>query len=504
MTIAVRMIGITKRFPGVVANDNVDFELNVGEIHTLLGENGAGKTTLMNILCGFYSPDFGEIYVWGKRVDISSPRDAMKLGIFMIPQTPKLVLSMSVLENVIIGLKSVGIIFSKKKVEEKILDIAKKFNININPRAKIYSLSASERKRVEIIKALMRNAKVLVFDEPTATLSPVETKKLFDFMRRFKENNGSVIFITHKLHEALEISDRITVMRKGRVVGTIDKAHASEELLTKWMFGESIKKTTYHRKTREDKMTILKVEDLYVKNDAGEQVVNGVSFEIRMGEIFGIAGVAGNGQKELVEAIMGLRKIKKGKILLRRNGREIDVTKFGLRLTRDFIGFIPEDRITHGIAPSMSVAENLVLKDYKLPIFSGIIMLKMDKILEWARSIVKNYRIKTPNINTPVKYLSGGNIQKLIVARELSRDPQLIIAMYPTLGLDVKTTRIVRQKLVEARNRGAAIILISEDLDEILELSDRIAVIYRGSIIKIFEGNDINKQEIGRLMIGGR
>jgi len=501
--LAVKMVNITKRFPGVVANDKVNFELKIGEVHALLGENGAGKTTLVNILCGLYEKDSGEIYVWGKKVEIRSPKDAIRLGIFMVPQTPKLASSLSVIENIVIGLKNSGIIMPIRKIRKKVVEIRKKYNIIINPDAKIYQLSAAEQKRVEIIKALIRGAKILIFDEPTATLSPPEKQKLFRFMRQFADEGNSVIFITHKISEALEVSDRITVMRKGKVIGTVLTKDATPSLLTRWMFGTNLNLEINSSKVNSGKI-LLKVVDLWVKNDAKEIVVKGISFDLFSGEILGVAGVAGNGQKELVEALVGLRPVARGKIFVDSGNNLVEITRFPPKIRIKYgISFIPDDRIRYGIVPDMSIMENLLLGFHDKKEFTGAFLLKWAEIKKWAEKLVKKYRIIAPNLNTPAKYLSGGNIQRLILAREMARNPKIIIAAYPTLGLDAFSTQYIRNTLVKLKEKGVGILLISEDLDELFELSDRIMVMSDGRIKGILPKEKASIEIVGKLMTKG-
>ncbi len=500
---ALKLINITKRFPGVIANDHISLEIYPGEIFTILGENGAGKTTLMNIIFGIYTPDEGEIYVYGKKVFFKSPKDAYKYGIAMVSQTPKLIKSMSVLENIILGLKEAGIILPIKKIRKKVEEIIERYGLHINLDAKVWQLSASEQKRVEILKALIRGARILILDEPTTSLSPIEKRRLFEFMRRMKEEGNTILFITHKLSEALEVSDRIAVLRKGKLVGVVNKDEATPDMLTMMMFGKRIAGFNGKEET-ERKETVLIIKDLFVKNDMGEIALKGISLEVKAGEILGIAGVAGNGQKELIEVLMGIRRAEKGEILFRINGKVEEITnlKPKKRLSLGF-GIIPEDRIKHGIAPDLSVAENLIIRYYDRRPFSNWILLNRDYIMEWAKRMIEKYKIATPSPEKPAKFLSGGNIQRIIIARELDSFRRFIIAAYPTFGLDVESTRFVRNKLLEQRNKGAAIILISEDLDEILELSDRIAVIYEGEIKGIFDAKEVDVEEIAKLMIGG-
>ncbi|MGC8933347.1 MAG: ABC transporter ATP-binding protein [Candidatus Methanodesulfokora sp.] len=495
----VRMVGIRKIFPGVVANDNVDFELMPGEIHALLGENGAGKTTLMNILYGIYRPDSGRIYVKGKEVSINCPADAMKLGIGMVHQNFLLIDRFTVAENVALG-------FAKKQirpdveVKKRIIELGERYGLRVDPDAYIWQLSAGEKQRVEIIKALYRESDVLILDEPTSVLTPIEVSELFSTLRKLKSEGKGIVFITHKLEEVFQIADRITVMRKGKVVGVKRREETSKEELARMMVGREVI-FRVEKKEREKGPVVLEVVDLRALNDKGVLALKGVSFKVHSGEIFGIAGVAGNGQKELVEVITGLRKALSGRVLI--NG--IDVTnksprEIGLLGT----AHIPEERVKMGIMPGMDLAENLVLKRYFLPPFCRKGVLDMRRIKSNAEKLRTEYDIMAPSIRTKAKFLSGGNIQRLILARELSSAPKLVIAAHPTYGLDVGATEYIRRKLVEERDKGAAVLLVSEDLEEILSLSDTMAVMYQGEIMGIGRPDELSMEDIGLMMAGSK
>ncbi|MGY0287734.1 MAG: ABC transporter ATP-binding protein [Candidatus Methanodesulfokora washburnensis] len=495
----VRMVGIRKTFPGIVANDNVDFELMPGEIHALLGENGAGKTTLMNILYGIYRPDSGRIYVKGKEVSINSPADAIKLGIGMIHQNFLLIDSFTVAENVALG-------FAKKQirpnieVKRRIIELGERYGLKVDPDAYVWQLSAGEKQRVEIIKALYRESDVLILDEPTSVLTPIEVNELFSTLKKLKSEGKGIVFITHKLEEVFQVADRVTVMRKGRVVGVKRREETSKEELARMMVGREIL-FRVEKKEREKGPVILEVVDLKTLNDKGVLALKGVSFKVHSGEIFGIAGVAGNGQRELIEVITGLRKAISGKVLI--NG--IDMTnrsprEIGLLGT----AHIPEERVKMGIMPGMDLAENLILKKYFLPPFCRKGILDLKSIRSNAEKLKTEYDIVAPSIRVKAKFLSGGNIQRLILARELSSDPKLVIAAHPTYGLDVGATEYIRRKLVEERDKGAAVLLVSEDLEEILSLSDTIAVMYQGEIMGIGRPDEFSMEEIGLMMAGSR
>jgi simple sugar transport system ATP-binding protein len=495
----VKMVGIRKTFPGVVANDDVDFELMPGEVHALLGENGAGKTTLMNILYGIYRPDSGRIYVKGKEVSINCPADAMKLGIGMVHQNFLLIDRFTVAENVALG-------FAKKQirpdveVKRRIIELGERYGLKVDPDAYIWQLSAGEKQRVEIIKALYRESDVLILDEPTSVLTPIEVNELFSTLKKLKSEGKGIVFITHKLEEVFQIADRITVMRKGRIVGVKRREETSKEELARMMVGREIL-FRVEKKEREKGPVVLEVVDLRALNDKGVLALKGVNFKVHSGEIFGIAGVAGNGQKELVEVITGLRKALSGKVLI--NG--IDVTN---RSPKDIgllgTAHIPEERVKMGIMPGMDLSENLILKRYFLPPFCRKGVLDLKSIRSNAEKLKTEYDIVAPSIRTKAKFLSGGNIQRLILARELSSVPKLVIAAHPTYGLDVGATEYIRRKLVEERDKGAAVLLVSEDLEEVLSLSDTIAVIYQGEIMGIGKPNEFSMEEIGLMMAGSR
>ena len=497
--IIIKMKGIVKKFPGVVANNHIDFEVRAGEIHALLGENGAGKTTLMNILYGIYRPDEGEIYVRGKRVKIKSPRDAISLGIGMVHQHFMLIQTHTVAENIALSLHT-KFFLPTREVEKKIADLSNKYGLKIDPRARIWQLSTGEKQRVEILKALCMGAHVLILDEPTTVLTPEEVKELFKVLKCMVKEGKSVIFVTHKLDEAISISNRITVLRQGKVIATISANEANKRKLAKMMVGrEVLFQIKKEENSSEVGSIILKVENLYALNDMGLPAVKGVSFDIREGEILGIAGVAGNGQKELIEVITGLRKASSGKVII--FGKDV-TNKSPKEIDELGVAHIPEERVGVGIAPNMSVTENLILKCYRRPPFSKGPFLNKRYIDEYAEKLISEYKIATPSKSTPVKMLSGGNIQRLILAREMSRNPKLIIAAHPTYGLDIGATEQIRRLLLEHRSKGAAILLVSEDLEEVMTLSDRIAVMFQGKIIGPIPTSTVKIEDIGLMMAG--
>ena len=495
----VSMRGIVKRFPGVVANDHVDFEAAAGEVHALLGENGAGKTTLMNILYGLYSPDEGEIFVRGEKVTIRSPRDAIALGIGMVHQHFMLVYSHTVAENIVLGLSSAPFLFPASEVRDKIAEFSERYGLKVDPDARIWQLSAGEQQRVEIIKALYRGAEVLILDEPTTMLTPSEAEELFAILRRMAEEGRTVIFITHKLDEVMAVADRVTVLRRGKVVGTVETSETNKRELARMMVGREVL-FRLEKRPVEKGQVVLEVEDLRALSDKGLPALKGVSFTVREGEILGIAGVAGNGQRELVEVITGLRRAAGGRVFIL--GEDVTNRSPGEIAARG-VAHIPEERIRMGLVPDMSVAENLILRDYRRPPFCGRLFLNLDLITQHAERLIADYGIMTPSLHTPAKLLSGGNIQRLILARETSGQPRLIVAAHPTYGLDVGATEQIRRLLLEQRERGTAILLVSEDLDEIMELSDRIAVMFEGHIVGIVDAEEADVEEIGMMMVGG-
>ena len=495
----VRMVGIVKRFPGVLANDHINFELLPGEVHALLGENGAGKTTLMNILYGLYQADEGEIYIKGRRVWIRSPRDAMALGIGMVHQHFMLVDRHTVAENIALGFAK-SLFKPIAEVKEKIREFSERYGLEVDPDAYIWQLSAGEQQRVEIIKALYRGADILILDEPTSVLTPQETKELFGVIRRMREEGKGIIFITHKLDEVFEVADRVTVLRKGKVVGTKPVSEVTKEELARMMVGREV----LFRLAREEVPkgeVLLKVEDLWALSDRGYEAVRGVSFEVRSGEIFGIAGIAGNGQKELVEVLTGLRRAMRGRVIIM--GR--DVTNRSPREIADLgVAHIPEERLRFGIVPNLSVAENLILRRYSRRPYRQGLFLNEGAIMNDAERLIREYEIMTPSPKTPAKLLSGGNIQRLICARELGFGARLIIAAHPTYGLDVSATEYIRRILLEERKKGAGVLLVSEDLEELMQLSDRMAVMFRGEFMGIVRPEEVTAEEVGLMMAGAK
>ena len=499
MTLALQATGITKRFPGVLANDHVSLSLQKGEIHALLGENGAGKTTLMNILYGLYQPDEGEISINGKPTRITSPHDAISQGIGMVHQHFKLVHNFTVTENIILGMEPhKGPFIDLRSAEIKVESISRLYGLAVDPRAKIEDISVGMQQRVEIIKALYRNADILILDEPTAVLTPQEADELFVIMRTLIKQGKSIIFITHKLREVLAVADSISVMRSGQMVGTQKPADATQELLAEMMVGRAVI-LTIDKKDATPDGAVLTVDDLHVHDERGHMVVDGVSLEVRAGEILGIAGVQGNGQTELTEALTGLRRPVSGHIRIL--GK--DTTHTNPRsVTESGVSHIPEDRHKHGMVLSFPIRDNLVLNTYYQKPFANGIELDYAVIEQNAVKLVHDFDVRTPGILTSAGSLSGGNQQKVIIARELSRPVKLLVASQPTRGLDVGSIEFIHHQIVDARDKGAAVLLISAELDEILSLSDRIAVMYKGRILDTVPAKGATREQLGLLMAG--
>lgn len=497
--IVVSMREITKTFPGVVANDLVNLELRRGEIHALLGENGAGKTTLMNILYGLYKSDSGETYVKGKIVFLSSPREAIELGIGMIHQHFMLVPSLTVVENVVLGLRDRRPLLKVDQAEKTIRELSEKYGLSVDPKACVWQLSVGEQQRVEIIKVLFRRAEILIMDEPTAVLTPQETKELFATLRRMTLEGRTVVFISHKLEEVMEISDRITVLRQGKNVATVNTRETDQKELAKMMVGRDVVFRLSKQPANPSAASVLEVEGLTVRGDRGLVVVDSISFSIKSGEILGLAGVAGNGQRELADALAGLRRAESGRILLM--GRE--VTNLSPRdLADSGVSYIPEDRINTGLIADLSVSECLSLKAYGE--FTHGVLLDEKAIEDYSRKLISEFDIRTPSGRVLTRTLSGGNLQKLILARELAKQPVFLIASQPTRGLDVGATEYIRKRLLDQRLGGTAVLLISEDLEEILKLSDRVAVIFEGRLMGIVPTDKAELEELGLMMAGAK
>jgi len=499
------MRGIVKRFPGILANNKVDFELQAGEIHGLLGENGAGKSTLMNILYGFYHADEGTVDVFGRRVDFRSPADAIKSGIGMVHQNLKLVSNMTVTENVILGLESPkGFLTDLPTAEKRIAELGERHGLAVNPKAQIWHLSIGEKQRVEILKSLYRDAKILILDEPTSVLAPSEVKGFFMALRNLKQSGIAVVLITHKLDEVMNISDRVTVLRKGENVATQPTTEVDQKKLAQLMIGESIPPMTAKSQTSSEEI-VLQVKRLRVFDDRGLEAVRELSFNIRKGEILGMAGVSGNGQRELVQTIVGLRRPESGSIMLK--GQEI-AGKSTRGIIDLAVAYVPENRNEDGCIPDFGIDENLILKDFDRPPICNTLgthiptFLNEKEIRIRARTAIDNFGIKATGPTAKARSLSGGNLQRLLLARELTGQPELIVISQPTRGLDVAATEYVRGLIVQQRNRGAAILLVDEDLAELVAVSDRLAVMYKGEIVGVFEPDQFRPEEIGLMMTG--
>jgi general nucleoside transport system ATP-binding protein len=509
------MNGITCRFNEVIANNDVHFDLFRGEIHGLLGENGAGKTTLMSVLYGLYKPEAGEIFVKGKKVDIKSPLQAIGLGIAMVHQHFLLTPNHTVTENIIVGLKSPGrsIFLNTAEAEKKILELSRKYGLKIDPKAIVGDLSVGEQQRVEIIKALYRDIDILILDEPTSMLTPVEEKALFSTLSAMVKAGLSIIFITHKLNEVIEASTRVTVLRGGKVVGTVLTAQTTEAELAKLMIGRSLTQRVGHRqeeihvgtqksskaKPAAEPATVLELKNVIALNNSGVQALKDLSLTVSKGEILGIAGVDGNGQSEMAEIISGLRKIQSGQVVI--DGR--DIKGMSPRQIREWgLAYIPEDRLNTGLILEYSIAENLILDRWYSRPYSGKIFLNKHEMKKFAEEIVTKFDVRTPSLDIQVRYLSGGNLQKIVLGRELSKEHKLLIAHNPTRGLDVGAAEYVHKQLFKQRDSGVGVLLLSLDLDEILLLSDRIAVIYAGRIMGVFDTTTADVDIIGPLMGG--
>lgn len=501
MSTVIEMKGISKSFPGIKANDNINLSVNKGEIHVLLGENGAGKSTLMNILYGLYQPDEGQVFIKGKSVRISNPNVAIVAGIGMVHQHFMLVPTFTVAENIVLGLEPTkGISLDLKKAIKEAEELSAKYELKVDARAKVSDISVGMQQRVEILKTLYRGAEILILDEPTAVLTPQEIVELGIILKSLVSHGKTIILITHKLKEVMSMSDRVTIIRRGKVIDTLNTSETNIDELAEKMVGRKVN-LHVEKSTREASTPVLEVKGLKANDTRGLEAVKGVDFQVKSGEILGIAGVDGNGQTELLKALTGLQKPTAGEVLL--NGKEItslpvmDVIESG-------VSHIPEDRQKRGLVLNYSLAENSILGSHHNKKFRGRFGLNYPKIREHARRLIKDYDVRTPNENVEARSLSGGNQQKLIVAREVDRDPSLCIAAQPTRGLDVGAIEFVHKKLVELRDNGKAVLLVSLELDEIMSLSDRIAVMYDGKIVGIMDAKDATEKKLGIMMAGGK
>lgn len=501
----IQMRGITKHFPGVVANDAVDLDLYAGEIHTLLGENGAGKTTLLNILSGIHHPDAGTIKVHGNSVRLRSPQEALAHGIGTVYQHFTLVPNLSVTENVVLGTNQ-GMVLKLKQAARRIREMMEKFGLHIDPLEEVQHLSLGQQQRVEIIKVLFREPEILLLDEPTSVLTPNEVEELFHIIRQLKAEGKGVVFITHKLHEALELSDRMTILLNGKRIACLEPhalhvqdTEATSNHIVKLMFGGAQPKQKIQRESRASGKIVLSIDNITVFGSRGVAAVRDLSLELRAGEIMGLAGVGGSGQKELAETIAGQLPVKSGRIHI----EEVNLTNKGVPFVmKQGVAYITEDRIGEGTVADLSVAENTVIRIIDEAPMSKHSFLNWHSIFEYATKLIKNFDIKVHSPKTRAGTLSGGNVQKLLLARELSRNPKVLICNQPTQGLDVKTINFVWKTLLEQASQGKAIMLISSDLDEIFELSDRIGVMYNGKLLDVLATEETDREAIGRLMLG--
>ena len=492
----IKVENITKTFGKVIANKNINFEAKQGEIHCLLGENGAGKSTLMSILSGVYTPDNGSIFINEEKVTLNSPKDSINHGIGMVHQHFKLIESMTALQNILLG-NSKNIFIKGKEKQKEIQQIIDRYGFDVDLNKLVHSMSVGEKENLEILKVVYRGAKVLVLDEPTAVFTPQETKKLFSVMEKMKKDGSAIIFITHKLDEVMEVADRITILRKGETVATINKEDANPQILTELMVGRKVDLSINPTKVKLGKK-ILKIEDLKVKNDEGVEAIKGVSFNIKAGEILGIAGITGSGQKELCEAIAGIIPTESGKTIF--ENRDItnkDSTKYHKENIK--LSYIPEDRLGMGLVGNMGIADNLLLKNYKKQ--KGLFFNKKPSKDE-ANNLVKDFEVKTAGIEHPIKYMSGGNIQKVLLGRELNSNPKLIIMAYPVRGLDINTCYVIYDIIAKEKQKGTAILFIGEDIDVLMELSDKIMVMHSGEVTGIVDAEKATRESIGLMMLG--
>jgi ABC-type uncharacterized transport system ATPase subunit len=498
---AVEMQGIVKRFPGVLANDHVDFDLRAGEIHALLGENGAGKSTLMNVLAGLYRPDEGTIRVHGQPVEFRSPRDAIACGLGMVHQHFMLVPSQTVTENILLGLDEPRFVMHLPYYERRVAELAQEFGLHVDAHAKIWQLSVGEQQRVEILKMLYRGASILIMDEPTAVLAPQEISGLFRILRSMVAEGKSVVFISHKLGEVMQIADRITVLRKGLVTAAgLKPAETTVADLARLMVGRPVL-FRIEREAQTPGEAVLSVEGVSAESDKGLPALRDMSFQIHAGEILGIAGVAGNGQRELAQVMTGLRKVTSGQVRVRDRVISNQPARMAIE---EGVAYIPEDRKEVGSAPNLSITNNLILKSYRTPPVAHGLAVDQAVARQHAQELKEEYEIAAPSVDTAVRFLSGGNLQRVILAREISAGPEVMIAVQPTRGLDVGAIEGVHRLLLDLRRSGAAILLVSEELDEIISLSDRIAVIYEGQIVGQVSGEtaEQDQEKIGLMMTG--
>lgn len=500
--IAVAALGVTKRFPGIVANDDVSFDVRVGEVHALLGENGAGKTTLSNILTGLYRPDEGRLIIAGREMVLDSPREAIEAGIGMVHQHFRLIPTFSVTENIVLGADAPrrGPLLDLRAAEDRIAELAERFEMPVDPRAAIWQLSVGEQQRVEILKVLYRDARVLIMDEPTAVLTPPEADALVGTLRAMAAEGRSVIFISHKLGEVSAVADRITVLRNGRSVATVEAAGATRESLAAVMVGREVERVTRRGVgALPGAVTVLSVSGLSADGDRGRAALDSIDLDVRSGEIVGVAGVAGNGQREFVEVLAGLRDRTSGTVDVDGESMDRADARHPIRMG---VAYVPQDRLGTGLAPDLSIAENLVLKRYRRPPISRGPFIVNAAVEAEAADLIERFDVRAPSMQTPTRRLSGGNVQKVLLAREMTGSPKVLVVASPTQGLDIGAVATVHELLLEAAANGVGVLLVSEDLDEVLALSDRIAVMYEGRILKVIDADEADVATIGQLMGG--
>jgi len=495
---AVEMRGVTKRFPGVIANQDVDLFVEKGHVHALLGENGAGKSTLMNVLSGLYQQDQGRIVLHGEPAVIQSPRNAIDLGIGMVHQHFMLVESQTVAENVILGLFPTGLVINDKKIKNQIQELSERYQLNVDPDAYIWQLSVGEQQRVEILKLLYRGADILIMDEPTAVLTPQEADQLMQILHQMAKEGKTIIFITHKLHEVMGYADRVSVLRKGKMVETLDIGETSKDELARLMVGREVL-FRFEKKELDPGDVVIEAENLKASNDKGLPALRGISFQVRSGEVLGIAGVAGNGQKELAEVVTCLRPLKSGRVMI--NGEEITNCTSRQAINAG-LSHIPGDRLGRGLAGNLPVSDNLVMKVYRKPPLASGWLVNYGKVDGFSNRLVDSFDIVTPSITTTARSLSGGNQQKVVLAREIDASSGALVAVNPTRGLDIGATEAVRKEILKQRDQGAAILLISGDLDELMQISDRILVIYEGEFMGEMAADRADIDQIGLMMAG--
>ena len=494
----IRMMNIVKRFPGVVANDHVNLDVYRGEIHAVLGENGSGKSTLMSILAGLYKPTEGSMEVSGVERRFRSPRDAIACGIGMVHQHFKLVEPFSVTENLMLGQRRGGFLLDREKVADEVRALGERYGLAVDPEAFIWQLSVGEKQRVEILRLLYQGSRVLILDEPTAVLTPQETCELFNNLRRMADDGCAILFITHKLNEVELLADRVTVLRGGKVVGSQTRADLERKALVNMMVGKELQVQPV-RKSEKLGERVLQLSEVSALNDMGRKGLDGLSLSIRAGEIYGLAGVAGNGQRDLAEVIAGLRPVTEGEYLL--DGESANGLS-ARELIAKGVSYVPEDRLGMGLIPDLNAVENLMLKDYHKAEFGSRWLVDYRKLQTWATELVEEYDVKLSSLLQPVKLMSGGNLQKLLLAREITRQPKLMVVLYPVRGLDIGAIEAVHRLLIGLRETGAAILLVSEELEEIAKLADRVGVLFGGKIVGEFPAENLDLEQIGLLMAG--